>query len=185
MKPLFLLLVSEIKSIFLPISGALLALIILFASIYVYQANISTIEGGETTGDIVNEIPFYQETAYKQSVPEREGTVYDTPILLIYIVVHSNEKVVSVKVNKILISNNGIELDVTDKSLFSEGFLKPNQRTLLSALPVYPGLVDYVKIEITYSIDNVQVNRGVTAKYTVPTEVEYGRIYEITVSVDI
>lgn len=175
----------EMKSILFPTSGALLALIILFASIYVYQVNVSTVDSEELSNNIESEIIPNQGTAYKQSVPEREGYIYDTPIILIYLIIHSDKDIVSIEINKILISINGIELDITSKSLFLERTLKTNQKILLSAVPLYPGQLDYVKVEIAYSIDKLPVKREIMAEYAVPMEIEYGRIHEITVSIDI
>jgi len=174
-----------IKSILLPISGAFLAIIILFASIYIYQTNVTTLPSEEPTKDLIGETPLYQETVYKQTLPERERTIYDVPTLLIYIMINSDEEIVSLKIDKIIISNNGVEKDITMRSLFQNGFLKTDQKVLVSAVPVFPGIVEYVKIELVYSTNNLPENRRVTAEYLEQIEIDFGETYEIVVSVNI
>ena len=174
---------SEIKSILIPVSGALLAVVIILFSIYIYQVNNLTIDNGNYLKEEVKDTQPYQDMLYRQSISEEEN-IYEAPILIIYLLIRSQEDVVTIKINKILVSNNGIEIDVTDRSLFQEGFVKTNQKTLLSVVPVYPGSVEYLSIDIMYSIESLE-NKKAVAKYTEIIKVEYGGTYEVTISIDI
>lgn len=171
------------KSILIPISGALLALLVIFTSIQIYKMNVFTPVFQEAESPDMN-IPLDQNGIYKQNL-QIETTIYDSPIILIYILIDSKEPMIFVRINDIILSNNGVDIDLTEKTLFNGGVLKSNQRILLSATTVYPGTIDYIEITLTYSIyDNIG-NGSISAELTESFNVDYNEIYEVTIPIKI
>ncbi|HIE36891.1 TPA: hypothetical protein EYP83_01880 [Candidatus Geothermarchaeota archaeon] len=129
-------------------------------------------------------IPLNEGEIYKQDL-QIEPSIYDSPIILIYILIDSENQTIFVRINDIVLSNNGIEINLTEGVLFNEGILKPNQKILVSATTVYPGTIDYIKITLTYSINDGTIYEYKSVEVIEAFNVSYRDIYEIIIPIKI